>query len=361
MNFLIDLMVKGIKRVVTIVVMVFSTLFGLFVVFMLIGIFALAVGGFDEEITTDDSYVTVAGESGAGNKVLSIPIQGIILGESQDIGGFFESFVEGIAYGYDIKDQLQQAAEDDDIGAVILEIDSPGGTIFGSVAIADGIQLYKEQTGNPVYAYVGGMAASGGYWAAAGADTIIADSGTAIGSIGVISGPFKYYDGVTTEGGGLFMPTIETTNGIQTNYITAGEYKDIGNPYREMTEEERTTLQRGADNAYDQFVQFVARQRELSAETVRDNVKALIYDEVQAQQLGLIDEVGNQDEAYELVAGAAGLSEYEVVRKDTAVDVIDAVFGASYTFIKGGLPKAKVCTGANVLAYHGDLQTVCSL
>jgi len=362
MTFLVNLIKRGIKRFLTIQVMVFSTIFGVFFVFLFIGVFALAVtDASDSAPKTEDGYLTVSGEEDADITLLSIPIHGVIMGESEDLGGFFESFTEGIVYGYDIKDELIAVAEKDDIDGVILEVDSPGGTIFGSVAISEGVKAYKEKSKKPIYVYVSGMAASGGYWASANADKIIADYGTAIGSIGVISGPFKYYDTVKTEGGGIFAPTIETENGIQTEYITAGTYKDLGNPYRPMSDEERLVLQTGADNAYNAFVNYISDSRKIEQDQIRNQIKALIYDETQALSYKLIDAVGGRDNAYQQLAEAAGNQQnFRVVREDDQGDILKAVFGVSQNFIKSEPRKISICDKVNVMAFHGDWQKVCT-
>ena len=97
-----------------------------------------------------------------------------------------EEYRNGLLLFELMEDNIWQAAKEDSIKGVVLMVNSPGGTIFGSNAILDGVKEYKNETGKPVIAFVTGMAASGGYWASLGADEIIADSGSTIGSIGVI-------------------------------------------------------------------------------------------------------------------------------------------------------------------------------
>jgi protease IV len=113
--------------------------------------------------------------------------------------------------------------DDLSLHGVVLEINSPGGAICGARAIADDVSYYRSKAKKPIYAHVEGLAA---YWAASAADKVIADYGSDIGSIGVIMGPFKYYNTVVNEDSGLFDGGVITQNGIESVSITAGKPKD---------------------------------------------------------------------------------------------------------------------------------------
>lgn len=266
------------------------------------------------------NYVTTYGESSSDNKILTIAIKGPILNDGVNQGASF--FSSGVyVYGYEIKRQLISAAADSSIKAVMLEIDSPGGTITGSKAISDGVEYYKSNTGNPVYAHIMGVGASGGYWSAASADKIYADYGSMVGSIGVIFGPFKYYKDVTGELFGL--DAVTTEGGIETYYITSGSYKDFGNSYRQMDEEEMKSLQEDTDRSYEDFVDFVSNSRKLSVNTIKNTIKALPYGEHKALELGLIDEVADEGAAYIDLADVAGISEdYQIIENSVETDFL---------------------------------------
>jgi protease-4 len=169
-----------------------------------------------------------------------------------------------------------------------------------------------------VLAYVRGLSASGGMYAMAGADRIVADHGTLIGSIGVIFGPISHYSGVVATEGGLLGGGVETTGGITQEYITAGRSKDLGNPYRALTDEERAVLQTGVDNNYEQFVEHVANGRAINPADVQSDLGALIFDEQTALDKRLIDDIGNRDHAYAAAAELAKLTtgNWQVVRVD---------------------------------------------
>lgn len=364
MQFLISLIKSGLK----VMVYFWSGFLALVTIFVVLGIITSL--GEDSEIkpkalTTEYHY----GEFDSKNKILSLPITGIILGDKSELGEF-SSFLESpaLTFGYTIKRQLEEAAENSSIKGVILEINSPGGTIYGSQAIADGVKLYKEKTGNPVTTYVSGMAASGGYWAAAATDHIIADYGTGIGSIGVISGPFKYYDGVIAEEAGLLSGGVVTENGIQSFYITAGESKDLGNPFRKMTDTELGSLQTMVNNEYGVFVTHVAENRDFSPEYVRGELKALLYDSIAAKSNKLIDDIGSREASYAYTAQKAELKkdQYQIVRPKPSVGLIDQLFGAATSLrnpqVQQGLSAGMLpChqLSSVVLAYHGSLSDIC--
>jgi protease-4 len=310
----------------------------------------------------------VAGDEGNRNKLLAVPITGLILGEKESTGGLF-SLVDA-TYGYEIKAKLEAAAERDDIKGIVLEMDTPGGTIFGSRAIADAVTSYQERTRRPVIAYVRGLSASGGMYAMAGADEIIADHGTLIGSIGVIFGPITSYTNVVATDAGVLGPGVETTGGITEEYITAGRSKDLGNPYRALTAEERNVLQAGVDNNYERFVEHVAQGRELSAEVIRTDLGALIYDEQTAVAKQLVDRVGNRDDAYRAAADTATLApgNWQVVRLDLGggglfglgADAGDGGAGANGgQAVASSAPAGSCARGPLMLAYYGDPQVFC--
>lgn len=274
-------------------------------------------------ISGSTRYATTYGETTSANKILTIAIKGPILNEGSSQS--FDIFGGGYVYGYEIKRQLIEAAEDSSIKAVMLEIDSPGGTITGSQAISDGVAYYKEKTNNPVYAHIMGVGASGGYWSAASADKIFADNGSLIGSIGVIFGPFKYYQDVTGELSGL--EAVTTEGGIETYYITSGYYKDFGNPYRPMSGQEMQSMQADTDLSYEKFVSFVSQSRNITTEKIKNVIKALPYGEQKSLELGLIDKIADEGAAYYELAEAAGISEdYQVVEQEIDVDFWSMLF-----------------------------------
>jgi protease IV len=361
---------RAIGRTIAVVVTAMTTVILGFVA-MVVAL-ALLIGGLASGTGTPTTGLArsfVAGDAGNANTVLAVPVTGVILGENEGGGGLLSALV-GATYGYDVKEELERAAEDRSIKGVVLEMDTPGGTIFGSKVIADAVATYRERTGRPVLAYVRGLSASGGVYAMAGADHIVADHGTLVGSIGVIFGPVtRYKDVVAVDG--FLGAGVETTGGIVEEYITAGRSKDLGNPYRDLTDEERRVLQAGVDNNYATFVEHVAAGRSLEPETVRTKLGALVFDEQTALTNGLVDEIGNRDVAYAKAAELAGLStgNWQVARVDRGggglfgLGVLARLAGLVGRPAPAGTPAdatARLCSaGPTMLAWFGPLPSSC--
>jgi protease-4 len=229
-----------------------------------------------------------SGCGAVGGKIAVIPLNGTIVGTSQE--GLFTS--GGITPKL-VRNYLHKASADATVKAVVLRIDSPGGSAAASQEIANEIRRFKEDTGKPVVVSMGGVAASGGYYISVYADKIVASPSTLTGSIGVIS-EFIYIEGLLEK------------LGLQMEIIKAGEHKDMG--LRPMTDEERQIMQTITDDLYEQFVGAVAEGRNLPRETVRKLATGQIYTGGQALNLGLVDELGGQEEAIALAAKLAGVA-----------------------------------------------------
>lgn len=268
-------------------------------------------------------YEYVTGDINSNNKLLMIPITGVILNEKPD--DILSLLYTDVTYGYEVSEIFEKASLDTSIKGIILAIDSPGGTVTGSKAISDGASYYRSVTSNPIVAHIMGMGASGGYWAAASSDHIVADSGSMVGSIGVIFGPFKYYDKVLSESN--VEGSVATENGIDTYYITSGEYKDFGNPYRMMSEDEKQIMQEDTNDVYEEFVSFISTRRNIPSSKIRSDIKALPYGNDRALELNLIDETGSRQSAYDYLSEETSLgSDYQVVRTYEDVDFFSLFF-----------------------------------
>ncbi len=334
-----------------------------------------AAGG-DETLETTAGRQFIAGDRGGSTELVAVSVFGPILGEERGGGGGLFSTVTGVTYGYNVKETLAELAEDESVDGILLEVDSPGGTIYGSKAIADGVAEYREKTGKPVVAYVSGISASGGMYAMAGADEIVADHGTLVGSIGVIFGPFPRYNDVVALDGGLLGGGVTTEGGIEFEYLTAGRHKDFGNPYRDMTEEERKTLTEGLDDAYDEFVDHVADGRGISSGEIKNDLGALIFGEQQAMSRGLIDSIGTREEAHQQLADLVGAADGDwrldrsIVGEPGLLDLfisqgVESLSDDDTTADYGTPADASanlpsVCTGtATLLTYYGDPNGLC--
>lgn len=327
---------------------------------LIIGTLAMAATTLGSATTND-----VIWGSGEG-RLRAIRIEGAIMAEGSG-GGLLSAGT----YGYDIAAELDALGKDDASGVVLL-VNTPGGSISGSKAIADAIVRYQERTDQVVLVHVSEMSASGGVYATAPADEIIADHGTLVGSIGVIMGPFTHYDGVTATGSTLLEQGVTTTGGITSDYFTAGTGKDFGNPFRAVTEEERAHYQAGIDAEYAKFVSHVSKYRDIPEAEIRGELGALIFDPDAASANGLIDAVMGRDEFFRHAAEAAGLDP-----DDTAVEAAMGEVGwTSLLGIRQARPvgmapaveqgpgitpvlNAGICSGTRPLVFAGDLATVC--
>jgi protease-4 len=312
-----------------------------------------------------------SGDRESENLLLRIPISGIILGSPSQGMEAAMSF-RGVTYGYRVKEVLAQAAEDDGVKGVLLHLRTPGGTIFGSRAIFDGVQSYQERTGRPVYAYVEGLSASGGVIAMAGADKVFADFGSRVGSIGVLGGMLTYFDDPVATDGGLFGQGIETRGGIEHTIISAGRGKDLGNPFRRPSEAEVAALQEGAENEYDRFVALVAENRPIAETVIRETMGAMIFGNQMAESYGLIDGTRNREEAAAELAQVAGVAEdHQLVTPRTGAtslwrQLLSGLSGGAGAFGASAadwekIVRRDICQAATrmPMAYAGDLAGIC--
>lgn len=194
----------------------------------------------------------------------------------------------GQAVGYQHQwtlDTIEELTYDRNNKGLIIFIDSPGGGVYESDELYFKIKEYREYTGNPVYAVMGSTAASGGYYISAPCDKIYANRNTWTGSIGVTIGTMVDISGLLEQ------------YGVKTTTITSGANKAMGSSYRPMSDEEKDIWQGLVDEAYDQFVDIVAEGRGLDKDYVYEIADGRILSASQAIELGLVDEIGDIDDA----------------------------------------------------------------
>lgn len=225
--------------------------------------------------------------SGFGERVGVITISGVITSAGTET--LFGGRVGGARA---TMRQLRRAAEDDSIKAVVLRINSPGGSPAASQEIYREVARLAEE--KPVVVSMGDVAASGGYYVASPAQRIVANGSSVTGSIGVQMAYMQYFE---------LMEKI----GLEGGVLTTGPYKDTGSPLREMREDERALLQGILDDMYDQFVRDVAEGRGMDDESVRELANGRIFTGEQAVEAGLVDELGNFHHAVEIAGELGGI------------------------------------------------------
>jgi len=192
----------------------------------------------------------------------------------------------------EIINQMDKYGKDDDVKAVVLRIDSPGGAVVPSQEIYDKILQLKKK--KKVFTSMGSVAASGGYYIACASDKIIANPGTITGSIGVII---------------QFPQAKELLKkiGLKSTVIKHGKYKDVGSPARDMTSDERLLMQGVVDDIYDQFVEAVSLNRNIPKKKIEALADGRIFSGRQALNLGLVDYIGNMEYTIDLAARLSGI------------------------------------------------------
>ncbi len=183
---------------------------------------------------------------------------------------------------------------ENDIKALVIRIDSPGGGVAASQELYNA--LVRARSEKPVIVSMGSIAASGGYYAAMGADTVVANPGTTTGSIGVLLE-------IT-----LFKELMEKI-GVDAEAITSGQFKDAGSPFEELTPADRAYFQAYVDDAYEQFIQVVADERGMEIEEVKKVADGRVFTGRQAKEMGLVDVLGDRWDALRIAGELTGLGD----------------------------------------------------
>ncbi len=263
-------------------------------------------------------------------------VERVVFGEGEtkilmlDIGGTLSTRGDAGTFGIGgrqsivarVRQQLEIAAKDDDVRALLLRIDSPGGTVIASEILYREILRFKKKRKIPVVAQLMGVAASGGYYVAMAADEVRAYPSAVTGSIGVIMG-------------GVNLTGLLEKVGVEDQTLTTGPFKDAGSPLRPMRPEEREQLASVLDDMFQSFLDVVDRGRpELDRAAVEKLSDGRIYSARQAEAAGLIDALGGLPEAVDATKARAGISE------DVSVVVYHRRSNPQETLFSSRIPQA---------------------
>jgi protease-4 len=243
-------------------------------IFILTGIFFLFLGGVSLLISSLISHGPQTDIFSKKEGVGIVELKGLIVSSEQTLK------------------HLTEFRNNSNVKSIVLRIESPGGAVGAAQEIYQ--EVMRTNNVKPIVASMGSMGASGGYYAALGAERIIANPGTMTGSIGVIV-KFPNLEG-------LFEKI-----GYKSEVIKSGPLKDVGAGDRPLSKEERKLMQDLIDNVYDQFVRHIAAAREMEEDTVRGLADGRIYTGEQALEVGLIDTLGNFTDAITIAADMGGL------------------------------------------------------
>jgi protease-4 len=230
-----------------------------------------------------------------GPKIAVVHATGLIVsGESSSTPG--GGFVMG---GDSVARDLRAAREDSNIRAIVLRIDSGGGSVVASEVIRREVEL--AQTHKPVVVSMSDVAASGGYWIATPAAKIIADANTITGSIGVLTGK-------------LNLSGLYSLLGVSTDYVATSENATLFSDQQDFTPQQEEYIKKSLDDTYAQFTQGVARGRKMTVEAVDKIGKGREWSGAQGKDIGLVDAIGGFDRAITVAKQLAGISESQSIR-----------------------------------------------
>lgn len=211
-----------------------------------------------------------------GSKVALITVEGVILDSKEVI------------------EQLEKYRTNPSVKAIVLRINSPGGGVAPSQEIYEEILKTRQADKKPVVASFGSVAASGGYYVASAADLIVANPGSITGSIGVLL-QIPNFSGLLQK------------IGVKSVVVKSGQHKDLASPTREMTDAERQILQGMLDDVHNQFIDVVAKGRQIDRKKVEAIADGRIFSGREAQSLGLVDHLGNLQDAIDRAGTLAGI------------------------------------------------------
>ena len=238
--------------------------------------------------------------------IARIPIEGIITSNGESYLG--QSTISSAT----IVEFIHEAEENPIIEAIILEINSPGGTPVGSDEIASAVKKAEK----PVIAVIRETGASGAYWIASAADHIVANRMSITGSIGVVSSYLEFSG---------FMEKY----GIGYERLVAGKYKDLGVPYKKLSTEEEQKMQMMLDKIHDFFIEEVSVNRKLEKSKVTKLATGEVFLGIEAVELGLVDQLGDLETAQEYLQDNYNLTEIETITYAHEKGLFDVLAGMS--------------------------------
>lgn len=260
-----------------------------------------------------NQFEMVDGAENSKNIIVNLNLNGPILNNKSNI-------LDSNFYDYinpkKVKSLLEEL-EYKNIKILIIDINSPGGTVSATAELENIFYDFKEKTNAKIYFFTNEILASGGYWIATSADKIFASYGSIIGSIGVSGPSWFYYDTPVSFSTGILGQSIETKKGIKVFNQNAGQGKDLFNPYRLPDNKEIAHLQSIVDEVYNDFVKKVSKSRKIDLALVINNIGALIYSSNQARENFLIDEILSHQELIDFIMKENNFENYKILENKT--------------------------------------------
>ena len=263
-------------------------------------------------------------QSGSGGwsqpKIALIEVEGMLMNSRS--GGFLQPTENKLSL---FTQQMEVAARDPRVKAVVLRVNSPGGTVTATDTMYQIVQRFRDETKKPVIVSMQEIAASGGYYVACGADVIVAHPTSVVGSIGVIFSAFEFEQTLAKIGARSWV-------------IKSGQYKDMGSPFKALRADERELMQQMVDEYHKRFVETVQKHRSVSDLGIATDGR--VFSGETALQLGLVDRVGLLDDALDVAREKAGASGAKVVMYKRPYGYRGSIYASSST----PEPRANVIT-----------------
>ena len=267
-------------------------------------------------------FVMTGGIPNSNNIIANINLNGPIFNSNSNVlGNNFYNYINPAQ----VKSYLEEL-KGLKVKAVIININSPGGTVSATAELEKIIYEFKKNTNIKVYFYTKEILASGGYWVATTADKIFASYGSIIGSIGVSGPSWFYYNTPLSLSSGILGQSIETKYGIEVYNQNAGEGKDLFNPYRRPKNDEIKHLQSIVDDVYNDFITKVSKSRKIEISNIKNNIGALIYSSNQAKNNFLIDDILNYETLIKLIIKEDKFEDYKIYENKVSNSFLRNIF-----------------------------------
>ena len=280
-----------------------------FSIVSLLILLTLILGFFESRNNEEFSFIS--GDKDSSNTIAIIELSGLIIEKNTGISEFTNPYIISPLQIKKTLDNLKNISPN----IIIFSINSPGGTVSASRNLYEIIKNFKSNNETEIYFHTNELLTSGAYWISTAADSIYANYGSIIGSIGVKGPDWFFYDKPTSISYGILGSQIETKEDIKVYSSKAGKSKDIFNPFRKPSDNELIHLQNMVDEIYNDFVQIVSKERKIEIESIINDIGALIYTSKKANELHLIDDELNLEDLIKKIIKDKKFINYKILKK----------------------------------------------
>ena len=269
-----------------------------------------------------EAFSYVDGNKNSDNTIAILNLNGPIISNNSN-------YLTGNIYAYiepkKVKKMIK-SLNNKNVKALIIKINSPGGTVSATVELANIIKDFKNNKKVKIYFFTEEILASGGYWVATQGNKIFAKYGSVIGSIGVSGPNWYFYNKPKSISYGLIGQSIETEDGVEVYSQNAGDSKDLFNPFRKPKIQELNHLQKMVEEIYNDFAIEVSKTRKIELDRVKKNIGALIYTSNQAKENFLIDDVLNFNQLLNKISKEQNMLDYKIIENKLDYNMFEKFF-----------------------------------